>query len=137
MSNKIFQSKNKGFTLIEVLAAVFILTVAIFAIFNVIQNLSIYYKTASSRLTAAYLAQEGMELARNKRDTSLIQGLGWDSDLPEGTEIEYNLLGKFERETEITSDPTLNKITVEVEVSWQEMGKDYSVEAETHLYGWY
>lgn len=137
MSNKIFQSKNKGFTLIEVLVAVFILTVAIFAIFNVIQNLSIYYKTASSRLTAAYLAQEGMELARNKRDTSLIQGLGWDSDLPEGTEIEYNLLGKFERETEITSDPTLNKITVEVEVSWQEMGKDYSVEAETHLYGWY
>lgn len=77
---------KNSFTLIEVLFAIFILTMGISAAFSLIHNTLAYAKISSSRLTAAYLAQEGIEVARNIRDgnwleqrtTSTIQ---WDDGL--------------------------------------------------------
>lgn len=59
---------NKGFTLLEIIIVIFIILVTVIAIAGLAwQNLSTI-NLNYSRLTAAYLAQEGMEIARNGRD---------------------------------------------------------------------
>ena len=67
MLNKI---KTKGFTILEVLVAIFVITIGVISAFNVVQNINIFSRVNSSRLTATYLAQEGVELIRNRRDSN-------------------------------------------------------------------
>jgi len=64
--------KNKSFTMIEVLGAVFILSVGVLGAYSVVQNIFIQTFYSSARLTAAYLAEEGLEKVRNIRDTAWI-----------------------------------------------------------------
>ena len=64
---------GKGFTLIELIISIFILSVAIVAIFNVFSIITILTSDTSDRLTATYLVQEGMEIARNIRDTNWLR----------------------------------------------------------------
>jgi len=132
MLNKMFQS-NKGFTLIETVVAVFVLTIGVLGVFTVVQNITFSSQLNSSKLTATYLAQEGIELVRNQRDSNWLAGSPWGSRLPSGTKT--GLLGKFNRTIAITK-PLPNKKIVSVEVSWQERGKNYSVTAQTQLYNW-
>jgi prepilin-type N-terminal cleavage/methylation domain-containing protein len=135
MLNKIFRSNYKGFTLIEVVVAVFVLTIGVLAVFNVVQNITVYSKVSSSRLTAVYLVQEGIELVRNQRDSNWLVGNSWDSNLPEG--VESNILDKFNRAISLSPEGG-DKIVVTVEVSWEEKGRAQSpVIAQTELYNWY
>ncbi len=69
--------KNKGFTIIELVIAIFILSVAVIGIYNSFSTMVILTSGASDRLTAAYLAQEGMEIVRNIRDTNWLNGFSW------------------------------------------------------------
>lgn len=75
-NKKLLKYKN-GFTLIELLVSVAVLTVGIGAALSLIsQNL----KSASyfrNQTTAAYLAVEGIELVKNKRDGNLLSGANW------------------------------------------------------------
>jgi len=65
--------KNKGFSLIEVITAVFILTVGVGGAFSLIyQTLSAVY-TVRSELTASFLAQEGVEIVKNLRDNAWLE----------------------------------------------------------------
>ncbi|MDP1538648.1 MAG: prepilin-type N-terminal cleavage/methylation domain-containing protein [bacterium] len=76
---------NKSFTLVEVLIAMFLLTVgtvgAIHAIVRVIEATEV----SSSQLIASYLAQEGIEIVRNIRDTNWLEARTasnpWDEGL--------------------------------------------------------
>ena len=61
---------QKGFTIIEVIVAIFILSVAVVGVFSAFSIIVILTSTASNRLTAAYLAQEGVETVRNIRDNN-------------------------------------------------------------------
>ena len=72
--------KKKGFTLIEVLMACFIIIVGVIASYIIVQQIFAQTFNASSRLTAIYLAQEGSEIIRNVRDTGWIQGLDWNNN---------------------------------------------------------
>lgn len=76
-----YYSGSKGFTLIELLVSIAILTVGMGAALELIsQNL----KSASyfrNQTTAAYLAVEGIELVKNKRDENLLSGVNWLSGL--------------------------------------------------------
>jgi prepilin-type N-terminal cleavage/methylation domain-containing protein len=60
--------KKNGFTIIELIIAIFVLSIGIIGVYNVFSMVSILTSDLSDRLTAAYLAQEGMELVRNVRD---------------------------------------------------------------------
>jgi len=63
---------SRGFTIIELIITIFILSIAIVGIYSAFSMMVILTANASDRLTAAYLAQEGIEIVRNIRDTNWI-----------------------------------------------------------------
>lgn len=73
--------KNRGFTLIELTIAIFILVVAIVGVYNSFSTVVILTTGISSRLTATYLAQEGIEIVRNIRDNNWLNGRHWKTGL--------------------------------------------------------
>ncbi len=83
---------KRGFTILEVIVAIFVLTVAVGGSFVLIQQTLIAASLAESKLTAHYLAQEGIEIVRNIRDTNWLEqrtdfNFYWDTYLAEGLEI--------------------------------------------------
>ncbi len=70
-----------GFTIIELLVAIFLISVGIIGTLTAIQQTAVYVETSSSRLTATYLAQEGLELVKNIRDMNWLRGYVWDEFL--------------------------------------------------------
>jgi len=136
MLNKTFKFKNRGFTLIEVVIAVSILTIGVLAAFNVVQNITIYSKLTSSRLTATYLAQEGIELVRNQRDTNWLEGMDWGTNKGNLIVAAWPPSGipRFTRNIDI--DDHVDYIEVSVGVSWQERGTTHSATNTTELYDW-
>jgi hypothetical protein len=85
------KNKERGFTLI---IASFVLTVGIVGAYMAISGPIHYTKDSMSKITAAYLAQEGVEIVRNIRDTNWLQTPGnWNNGLmscSSGCEAEYN-----------------------------------------------
>jgi len=91
-----------GFSLVEVLVAIFVLTFALLGTLSLIEAVTTAGRVSSTQLTAANLAQEGIELVRNFRDESLASSDtgSWDEwyDLfsPDGAitcySIQYNTI---------------------------------------------
>lgn len=81
--------ENKGFTLIEIIIAVFIIIVGVMGAFGVLQKVIVSSSVSSDKLIAAYLAQEGIEIIRNTRDSSWIDNSAWDSRVESGS--SYNV----------------------------------------------
>lgn len=83
MINKIPQSKNKGFTLIEVLVAIFILITAVVVPLTIGSKAYAYSNFVRDQSTASYLAQEAVEYIRLQRDNASLQALpftdAWES----------------------------------------------------------
>ena len=76
MQNR-YQKLNTGFTLLEMIVAIFIMSVAFTAIITVM-SASIYSsKYARDEITENYLAQEVIDYVRNDRDTTAFQGGDW------------------------------------------------------------
>ncbi len=80
----IFTKKNKtrhktqkisGFTLVETLVAISILSLAILGTFTAIQSALQQSGFAKDQITAFYLAQEAVEYVRNIRDTNALKNL--------------------------------------------------------------
>lgn len=69
-----FNKKNqKGFTLAELLIAIFVLTSGIIGAYIMIQNSISVATSARTKATASHLAQEGIEIIRNIRDTNFLE----------------------------------------------------------------
>lgn len=66
---------NMGFTLVETLVAVSILSLSIAATFTAVQNGLQNSTIAKDQTTAFYLAQEAMEYIKNKRDENALHSL--------------------------------------------------------------
>ncbi|MFQ6083847.1 MAG: prepilin-type N-terminal cleavage/methylation domain-containing protein [Candidatus Aminicenantia bacterium] len=66
-------ASTKGFTLLEVIVAIFILTVGVGGSFALIQQTLSFASLVEERLIASYLAQEGIEIVRNIRDTNWLE----------------------------------------------------------------
>lgn len=95
-------NSQNGFTLIEILAVIFVVTVGIAAVYSLVQNVMVSSRLASYQLRASYLAQEGTEIVRSVRDTNWLEaGTGsneWDEGFPDpgGTsyyQVDYEDLG--------------------------------------------
>ncbi|MDD5145536.1 MAG: prepilin-type N-terminal cleavage/methylation domain-containing protein [Candidatus Pacebacteria bacterium] len=98
MLSKKLKSK-RGFSLLEVIISVFIVAVGIVGITNIIPQIITTTKINTSRLTAAYLAQEGIEIVRAVRDGNFLEKINntnplntWDEGLTNcsaGCEADY------------------------------------------------
>jgi prepilin-type N-terminal cleavage/methylation domain-containing protein len=156
------RKSSAGFTLIEVIVAIFLLTVGIVGAFTLVQRTITFTSITSSRLEAAYLAQEGIEIVRNIRDSNWIARDSWDEGLSVGDwEADYkaqnlsqayagNFLNiddtgfytyssgtptKFKRKITISKDTDILKVSVLIE--WQERGITYQFTAQENLYKWF
>jgi prepilin-type N-terminal cleavage/methylation domain-containing protein len=72
MKEKKKNTQQGGFTMIEMIIAVSILSFGIVAMYGAFSSMVILTSGISSRFTAAYLAQEGLEIIRNLRDDNFI-----------------------------------------------------------------
>lgn len=90
--------KARGFTLIEVLAAITIIVIGIGGLFALVRQTIVFSSRASFVIRGSYLAQEGVEIVRNIRDSNLLEihndNTGnWDDGLTScssGCEADYN-----------------------------------------------
>lgn len=86
-------SKNKaGFTIIELVIAIAILSSGIIGVYGAFYSITKLTSSASLRLTASYLAQEGLEIARNIRDDNFINNASWSAGLEncsQGCQADY------------------------------------------------
>ncbi|MDO8482855.1 MAG: prepilin-type N-terminal cleavage/methylation domain-containing protein [bacterium] len=110
----IHDSRPRGFSLVETIVAIAILTLAMVAPLSLAQrglNASIY---ARDQITAFYLAQEAIEFARNVRDTNNLGGssggAAWLSGLEEcmnqACGMDVSLPGSVSDRTIACSSPT-------------------------------
>jgi type II secretory pathway pseudopilin PulG len=79
MINKTSQNKNKGFTLIEVLVAIFILITAVVVPLTIGSKAFAYSNFVRDQSTASYLAQEAVEYIRLQRDNASLQYDGFNN----------------------------------------------------------
>lgn len=155
-------NQTRGFTLIETIVAISLLTAGVVGSFSLMQKVTSFASISSSRFIASYLAQEGIEIVRNIRDTNYLKSQAWDSGLGAGSDFRLDYrsqvfpdatcgtylqnLGnfyicstdstsKFRRQITVEK-PVSNKMVVSVAVSWSERGVPYQVSAETELYNW-
>lgn len=144
--------KNKSFTLLEMVIATFVITVGTLGTFALIQRTIIFTSINASQLAASYLAQEGIENVRNKRDSNWLKqrtnpGVSWNDGINSEPWVMVNFLdgnpSKFQRKITITPvsppalpAPQVDEIIVTVEVSWTERGNSHKVTAATELYDW-
>ena len=153
---------NKGFSIIEVLVAISVITIGITGAMNLINFTISSVAMSKSQTIAVSLTQEGMEIVRSIRDSNWLEKVAWDSGLGAGDyRVQYDnnslllLSGnpvlkinsngfyqydsgtdtRFKRKMTI-SDVSANEIKVVSEVTWDERGKSYDTSAETRLYDW-
>ena len=154
---------KRGFTLLEVLVATFIITVGIMGSLSLVSRTIYSANISSKRLIAVYLAQEGIEIVRNIRDTNWLEQISWNDGLigclfPTGCEADYDdqaLVSYLDRKLYIDNNGVFSyspsatqtefkrRITVTpngsdileilVSVDWQ--GK-IEVTAQENLYNW-
>lgn len=75
---------NKGFTIIETVISLFVLFVAVIGVYSAFSLMLVTTGQMSDRFVASYLAQEGMEIARNIRDRNWLQPPDTDTDWTAG-----------------------------------------------------
>jgi prepilin-type N-terminal cleavage/methylation domain-containing protein len=129
---------NPGFALIEVIVSIVILSAVLAGATGLIWSAATAIERNQDRLTATYLAQECLELARNARDSAWRKHLPWncafeDTPIPKCHEIAVPILmmkngeslieimeeqTKFSRILSIENGAGGESIAISCEVSW-------------------
>ncbi len=157
-----FLNNQKGFTLVETLVSLVILTVALIPILNLSTSAARVSATVQDNLVASGLAQEGIEVIRAVRDTNWFNNRAFDFGLSNGDyRVEWNStvllsLGsnpalnlnngqytysggtpsKFSRTITITK-VNAGELKVVSQINWLGRSNDAkSITAEDHLFNW-
>lgn len=94
MKHKTYKT-NKGFTIIELVVSIFVLSIAVIGVFNAFSVIVVMTADSANRLLASYLAQEGAEVVRNIRDANWMDSLDWQTGLTSfcatatGCQVDY------------------------------------------------
>lgn len=157
-------SEKNGFTLIEAMVALVLVTVALGPVFILATSSVNVSSRIEHNLIAANLAQEGIEVIRNIRDTNWLSGAAFDNNLPAGMwRVEWNTVGggllavgsdpvlkknnglynysagtdTVFRRTVTISKPNSGELIVVSSITWVERGNiNRTVSAESHLFNW-
>lgn len=157
--------KGAGFSLMEVIIAIAVIIATLITLIALISSVVSGLKPAGFKLTAVSLAQEGLEIVRNIRDSNWLSYKrapeNWRDGLAAGDyRVQYNesaLLfwadsflkidnNGFYQYDSGSNTPFKRKITIGhignnqikavSEITWQEKGKSYIITAESRLYNW-
>ena len=164
-STLFYKQNNVGFTLLEVIVAIFIINTSIVGALGFITFFINARGVANNRLIAINLAQEGMEITRNLRDTNS-DWSGWPSIIPSGDISTHDYLVQYDstdflnyenKPLKLNSDGmynynsglstffyrtiSLNKISdyetkVVSTINWSQRGINHKVSAEDRLFDW-
>lgn len=132
----IHNSYNKGFTLVETIVAIGVISIGFVGSLVLLSKSASQASTLKDRLIAAHLAEEGIEVVRNLRDTNWLKGFDWRADLDDtnfalvnynspaiGIDIDGNVLsqdclsyvgGFYAHLTEVSSCNTSFKRYIEI-----------------------
>jgi len=97
-----FQFSKTGFTLIEIIVAIFVILVGIVGIYSLVPKIVSITTANINRFIAAQLAREGVEIVRNIRDGNWLEQrrdslTPWNEGLDNcinGCEADYTILGE-------------------------------------------
>jgi len=165
---KILKPKNKknAFTLLELIVSIFVISVGILGAYILYSQIISFSEVSKARLTAAYLAQEGIEIVRNIRDTNWLNDRDQDYELDQGSyeadyqsislsgwsepgnslRIDNNGFFRYSSDSETSSETRFKRkivitpegeiLKVYVEVTWE--GKhSFTITIQENLYNWY
>jgi len=162
MNIKINFKSNSGFSLMEVIVAITIIVVGMIAIMSLMTTNITTGSYDRQKIVAINLAQEGIELVKNIRDSNWADNKNWDqkiknksdyrmsydwNDLKNGCnqflKIDNNGFYNYDAGNDTvfkrcinTSDLADGGIQVKSKVTWTDRGKPHSVEITSHLYEW-
>ncbi|MFH1129221.1 MAG: prepilin-type N-terminal cleavage/methylation domain-containing protein [Patescibacteria group bacterium] len=157
--------QNKGFTLMEVIVSVGIITTVLVTVIGLITFSISGIRLNKSKTIAFGLAQEGLELVKNIRDNNWLSGkrtiANWRDGLEEGDHlVQYNLgtLMSFSSvplkidtngfyQHDGGSDTIFyrkiniqyvddDQIKITVQITWQESGRNQILSSEVRFYNW-
>jgi len=157
------KSKN-GFTIIEALVSIFVLSMGITACIGLASSALRSSEISKNRLIAANLAQEGIEVVRNIRDSNWLASQNFDYGLSDNTnpgyQAQYNSTSlstydgsylkidsngvysysgatttTFQRKITI-SHPQTYEIEINCYVYWTTKGVSNQILMTEHLYDW-
>ncbi len=132
--------KLKGTTILELIIALFILSVGFVGMINIARYPIEQAGFNIEKIKAHYIAKEAIEIIRNERDNLWLKEEDWDKNT---IEIRTNHLNaspvygtKFEREVFISEVEGGNALRIEVEVFWKRRGRNYEIKMEEIIYNW-
>lgn len=102
---------KKGFSLIEVLISITILSISLISITQLITTTIQANQLNTARLQAYYLAEQGIELTRHVRDSNWLQNIGFDASGPQ------NSLWRSPSGSTANITPTTKSIIVDVQTN--------------------
>lgn len=140
--------KGGGFTLVETLVAISIFSLSILGLLTVLSQGIADTGYAKKKMMAAYLAQEGIEYMRNKRDTYVLYDLagtqnGWntfksvplDSITPPAP-ADSSFTRTIQRNTVPVLNPGSDEVKITATVSWAQGSGNYSITFSENLFNW-
>ncbi|MBI2638795.1 prepilin-type N-terminal cleavage/methylation domain-containing protein [Candidatus Peregrinibacteria bacterium] len=84
MQTQVSLRKNSGFTILETIIAITVIGMVIAAATQLTQSSMKIGRSTMSQFIAFHLAEEGLEIVRNMRDSNWLQNTSWRSGLDDG-----------------------------------------------------
>jgi type II secretory pathway pseudopilin PulG len=140
---KFLKQKNKAFTLVETLVAISIFTISILGLISVLASGISDTGYAKKKISATYLAQEGIEYTRNIRDTHVLYGgsTGWNDFKIDPNITNYPIsdpdFAGFNRTILMTPVAgTTEEVQITSDVSWSQGSGTYHIIFSENLFNW-